>query len=250
MEKINIKRIGFLSVTICLSVCMKAVPVRVVYDVRCVAAVSNNIAYQGAMETEHNKVLDDIEHKHKQITKYISSMESIKELYRISMQNIKGFGEESAYYRQILENLVQIPHNTAEAVKEIKKNPGINYVNSLNEIVNIQAEVLGLAKLFSNIVNNGKIKIPKLSGLGNIDDSQNDGYNFMDRYQRLEMANDILTHLIEINTRLQQIKAICEFCCTFSNLLYSIDPLTWASYFEGATIVEDIVGSWKYQMET
>ena len=131
--------------------------VRVVIDKKSVAAVTANTAIQSSIEIIHNKTLEEIQKKQEKIMSYTASMESIKELYRMSMQNISGFGEESAYYRQMVDNFLQVPGNTARAVKAINRCPGINYVNSLNEIVNIQTDVVGLVEKFVDIVNNGKV---------------------------------------------------------------------------------------------
>ena len=116
--------------------------VRVVFDKNAIAAVGANTAFQTLIENKHNAQLDSIRSKQAKIMSYTTSMASIKELYRMSMQNISGFGEESAYYRQMAEQFIQVPGNTARAVKAIGRCPGINYINSLNEIVNIQAEVV------------------------------------------------------------------------------------------------------------
>lgn len=233
---------------------------RVVYDKNSIAAVGANTAFQAMVEDGHNSRLDSIRSKQAKIMSYTASMESIKELYRMSMQNIRGFGEESAYYRQMAENFLQVPGNTARAVKAIGKCPGINYINSLNEIVNIQAEVVSLIEGFVDIVNNGKVDLSaftcgksndKISAfLKNAHLGKGDGYNFLDRYERLTLANKLLSHIVDINTRLQQIVYICEFCCTFSNFMYSIDPLTWATFFSGKNIVEDVVSDWKCQMNS
>lgn len=238
----------------------KAAWVKVVYDKSATAAVTANTGFQGMIESKHNTCLDSIRSKQAKIMSYTASMESIKELYRMSMQNISGFGEETAYYKQMAENFLQIPGNTAKAVKAITRCPGINYVNSLNEIVNIQAEVVGLIEDFVDIVNNGKVDLSAFtSGKSNDKLSvllrkarlgKGDGYNFLDRYDRLTLANKILSHIVDINTRLQQIVYICEFCSTFSNLMYSIDPLTWATFFSGKNIIEDVVSEWKYQMNS
>lgn len=232
--------------------------VRVVYDKNAIAAVGANTAFQSIIENKHNVYLDSIRSKQAKIMSYTASMASIKELYRMSMQNISGFGEESTYYRQMAENFLQVPGNTAKAVKAISKCPGINYINSLNEIVNIQAEVVSLIEDFVDIVNNGKVDLSTFTSgksndkistfLKNAHLGKGDSYNFLDRYERLTLANRLLSHIVDINMRLQQIEYICEFCCTFSNLMYSIDPLTWATFFSGKNIVEDVVSDWKYQM--
>lgn len=256
----SIKKI-LLSLIVLLLYCVSsnATVVRLVIDKKSVAAVTANTAIQSSIEFIHNKTLEEIRKKQEKIMSYTASMESIKELYRMSMQNISGFGEESAYYRQMVDNFLQVPGNTARAVKAINRCPGINYVNSLNEIVNIQTDVVGLVEKFVDIVNNGKVDFSAFTSgksndkistlLQNAHLGKGDGYNFLDRYQRLTLANELLAHIVDINTRLNQIVYICEYCRTFSNFMYNIDPLTWATYFQGANMVQGVINDWKYEMQ-
>ena len=155
----KIKKAILAIVAMLLSVHSANAWVRVVYDINSTAAVGANTAFQKIIEDSHNTRLDSIRSKQAKIMSYTASMQTIKELYRMSMQNVSGFGEESAYYKQMAENFLQVPGNTARAVKAINRCPGINYVNSLNEIVNIQAEVVGLIEDFVDIVNNGKVDL-------------------------------------------------------------------------------------------
>ena len=237
-----------------------AVVARLVIDKKSISAVSANTAVQSSIEIVHNKTLEEILKKQDKIKSYTATMESIKELYRMSMQNINGFGEESAYYKQMVDNFLQIPGNTARAVKAINRCPGINYINSLNEIVDIQTDVVGLVEKFIDIVNNGKVDFSAFTSgksndklsvlLQNAHLGKGDGYNFLDRYQRLTLANELLAHIMDINIRLNQIVYICEYCRTFSNFMYNIDPLTWATYFQGTNMVQSVINDWKYEMHS
>ena len=129
----------------------------------------------------------------------------------------------------------------------------------MNEVVNIQTDVVGLIEKFIDIVNNGKVDFTEFTSgktndkltllLKKVHLGKGDGYNFLDRYQRLTLANELLAHIIDINTRLQQIVYICEYCRTFSNFIYNIDPLTWATFFQGRNMVESVVNDWKYEMK-
>ena len=155
----KIRKIALAIATLLFSAHSANAWVRVVYDIKSTAAVGANTAFQKIIEDGHNARLDSIRSKQAKIMSYTASMQTIKELYRMSMQNVSGFGEESAYYKQMAENFLQVPGNTARAVKAINRCSGINYVNSLNEIVNIQAEVVGLIEDFVDIVNNGKVDL-------------------------------------------------------------------------------------------
>ena len=98
----SIKKI-LLSLIVLLLYCVSsnATVVRLVIDKKSVAAVTANTAIQSSIEIIHNKTLEEIRKKQEKIMSYTASMESIKELYRMSMQNISGFGEESAYYKML-----------------------------------------------------------------------------------------------------------------------------------------------------
>ena len=124
--------------------------------------------------------------------------------------------------------------------------------------ISVAFPVVSLIEDFVDIVNNGKVDLSaftsgksndKLSNLlKNAHIGKGDGYNFLDRYERLTLANKLLSHIVDINLRLQQIVYICEYCRTFSNFMYSIDPLTWASFFSGKNMVESVISDWNYQM--
>ena len=76
---------------------------RVVTDPWTAAQVAENTASQKLIEEQHNARLDSISSKQQKIMQYTAAMETIKELYRISMQNVTGFGEETRYYGEICQ---------------------------------------------------------------------------------------------------------------------------------------------------
>ena len=67
---------------------------RVVVDTKTIAQVSANAAAQKAIEDKHNERLDTISDKQKKILQYTATMEGIKELYHLTMTNVRGFGDE------------------------------------------------------------------------------------------------------------------------------------------------------------
>ena len=74
---------------------------KVVLDPWTTAQVTANTTAQGLIENQHNARLDSMSAKQQKIMQYTTAMETIKELYSISMQNISGFGEETKYYAEI-----------------------------------------------------------------------------------------------------------------------------------------------------
>lgn len=227
---------------------------RVVIDPKCIGAVSANTALVKGLEDEHNQQLDSIKARKQKIAAYSASMSTIKELYRQSMQNVRGFNEESVYYREMAEEFAKIPVNTAKAVKAISRSPFVNYINSLNYILNIQMNAVSLVGTFVDIVNNGKVSLSdftshksndKLSELlKNAHIGKGDKYNFLDRNERLTLANSLLFDLRQLNYNLEQLVFVSNYC-GIRDMLYNLDPLTWYNYFNAKYSVEYAVRQWQ-----
>ena len=81
---------------------------RVVYDPWTTGQVSANTTAQKLIEDKHNERLDTISEKQKKILQYTATMEGIKELYHLTMTNVRGFGEESAYYCSVLTIFISL----------------------------------------------------------------------------------------------------------------------------------------------
>ena len=172
---------------------------RIVVDPKTIAQVNANAAAQKAIEDKHNERLDTISAKQKKILQYTATMDGIKELYHLTMTNVKGFGEETAYYKEIFLLSADILTGIPTVTKYITTHPVKNYVLCLNEIADVAIETEGLIHDFIDIVNNGKVRLPNIpiirqkipNGGGRYNMGQGDGYNFMDRYTRLTLANKI-----------------------------------------------------------
>ena len=65
------------------------------YDWRTTQQVGQNTAAVSAVEETHNATLDKQRKKQERIAEYTTAINVIKQLYKQSMQNTKGFGEES-----------------------------------------------------------------------------------------------------------------------------------------------------------
>ena len=79
---------------------------------------------------------------------------------------------------------------------------------------------------FINIVNNGKVQNP-LKGQATAE-IKSDGYNLLDRYDRLTVANRIYTDLLEIRYKVQAMMAMAQYA-TKDDLFFAIDPEGWAN---------------------
>ena len=221
-----------------------------VIDPWATGAVTANAASQELIESQHNARLDSISSKQQKLMQYTATMATIKELYKLSMENVSGFGAESQYYVEIGATVAEIFKDVPVVLKYMGKSPGKNYVICLNEIMDIVLETETLVKDFVDIVNNGKVQNPikkkkDVPDVGTPASGGGDGYNFIDRYERLTLANRIYTHLLEIRYKMEAITMMCQYCSDMNNLLMAIDIDSWASYFTGKNIVEGLINDWE-----
>ena len=221
--------------------------VKVVIDPWTTEAVTQNTASQGLIEDQHNTRVDSVNAKQQKIMQYTTAMQTIKELYVMSMQNVNGFGEETKYYSEIFSATVDIFRNVPVVLGYINSSPVKNYILCVNEMADVVAETQGLVADFINIVNNAKISVPGDSSITKnipLQSKKSDGYNFLDRYERLTLANNIYSRLLQIKYKMEVMAMTCQFCNGISDVLFAIDPESWAAYFTGKNIAEGLVNDW------
>ena len=257
----------------------------VVVDPWTTAQVAANAASQKVIEEKHNARLDSMSAKQQKIAQYTAAMQTIRELYSLTMENCRGFGEETKYYGEIFAITVEIFEDVPVVLDYINHSPVKNYILCLSEIAGVVEETEGLVADFVDIVNNGKVhnplkkahtitKCPHCGGTefqtietGNPDiphvyvcqscgwntynlndvtaeDNVGDGYNLLNRYERLTLANKIYARLLEIKYTMEMMTFMCQYCNGISDVLYAIDPVSWAAWFTGKNIVEGLVRDW------
>ena len=214
---------------------------RVVIDPYCIEAVGQNLATQKAIEGEHNKRLDSIASKQNKLEQYTVSMATIKELYKVTMENISGFGTESKYYTEIGRCALDIVLDIPELVKVVNKAKFANKVLCLNELANVVTQTQQLVGDFVNIVNNARIENP-LKGQAT-SEKKSDGYNLLDRYERLTLANRIYSDLMSIRYKIQGMMAMAQYA-TMNDLFFAIDPEGWANVMVMQNQVSGLISSW------
>lgn len=214
---------------------------RVVTDPQTTATVLSNLATQAAIETEHNKRLDSIRSKQQKIELYTVSMATMKEVYKLTMENIKGFGEESWYYTEIGRCAFDIIKDVPELVKTVKEAKWNQQLLCLKELAGVVTETQQLVNDFVNIVNNGKIRNPL--GDSATESGENDGYNFLDRYERITIANRIYTDLLELRYKIQGMMAMAQYA-TMNDLFFAIDPEGWANVMVMQNAVSGLIDDW------
>lgn len=236
-----------LSLVCALLMVSSAKAYKVVIDPWTIGQVTANTTSQSLIENQHNTRVDSINAKQQKIMQFTAAMQTMKELYVMSMQNVSGFGEETKYYAEIFSTTVEIFENVPVVLEYINSNPVKNYILCANEMTDIVAETQGLVADFINIVNNAKINVPGDSTITKhipLQSKKSDGYNFLDRYERLTLANNIYSRLLQIKYKMEVMAMTCQFCNSFSDVLFAIDPESWAAYFTGKNAVEGIINDW------
>ncbi len=214
---------------------------RIVIDKNCIKVVAANTASQKLIEDQHNLRLDSIAAKQQKVELYSVSMATIKELYKLSMQNISGFGTESRYYKEIGLCAFDILKDVPELIKTVNGAKFTNKLYCLTELGGLVMETQQLVGNFVNIVNNARVQNP-LKGQGTAE-KKNDGHNLLDRYERLTLANRIYTDLREIRYKVEGMMLMAQFA-TANDLFFAIDPEGWANVMTLHNQVGGLVQDW------
>lgn len=236
----NVKRYMLAMVTGAIALTASA-QWRVVIDPYCIGQVTANTASQKAIEDQHNNRLDSISDKQNKLERYTVSMATIKELYKVTLENITGFGPESKYYIEIGRCAIDIVKDVPELVSVVNKAKFHNKVLCLKELADVVTETQQLVADFVNIVNNAKVQNP-LKGKAS-SEARSDGYNFLDRYERLTVAHKIYADLMAIRYKIQGLMTMAQYA-TMNDLFIAIDPEGWANMMIMQNTARGLVAQW------
>lgn len=215
---------------------------RIVIDPKTLAVVAANMASQKLIEDQHNKRLDSIASKKQRLEQYTVSMATIKELYKLSLENINGFGTESMYYKEIGACALDIVTDIPSLFRTVGKAKFTNKLLCINELLEMGEETRQLVADFVNIVNNAKVENPLK--VGKNPEKKSDGYNLLDRYERLTLANRIYTRLMELRYKAEALRAMAQYA-TLNDLCFAIDPEGWANVVSMKNQVDYLAIDWK-----
>ena len=151
------------------------------------------------------------------------------------------YGLGSLYYKEIGLCALDILRNVPVLVSTVNKAKFSNKLLCLNELGNLVAETQQLVGNFVNIVNNARIPNP-LQGQATAE-KKNDGYNLLDRYERLTLANSIYTDLNRIRYKVEGMVLMAQYA-TANDLFFAIDPEGWANVVTMKNHVGNLVQDW------
>lgn len=237
-----VKTVNILFVMLFLMSSLSASAWKVVADPYCLKAVTSNLASQKLIEDQHNKQLDSISSKQNKLRDYTISMATLKELYKLSMENISGFGTESKYYIEIGMCAVDILKDLPVVIQAVTHGKVSNRVMCLKELGDVTLKCQQLVADFVNIVNNAKIENP-LKGQATAE-KKGDGHNLLSRYERLTVAHTIYTDLLDIRYKVQAMVMMSQYGSKM-DLLFAIDPEGWTNYIMARNSVQTLVLEWK-----
>lgn len=234
---------------------------QVVNDPKATVIVLENMAAQSAIEREHNNAIDSISKKQKRIATYTTAMATARELYKLAMENYRGWGTESRMYGMISESSIDILTRLPNLYSHFCKGSFPGQTLCLMELGDLSIKTYGLVDTFIKIVNNSKVKNPlenvkipliqTSSGTSVIDPEEssmggnsNDGYNLLSRYDRLNIATQILRDLEAIRYKIIIMDYQIRFA-TMNDLYRRIDVKSYHTYLAGLGIVERGIKDWK-----
>jgi hypothetical protein len=222
---------------------------RVNIDKKCLAQVLANAGAQTAVEKQHNQHLDSISARQQKIAAFTTSIRVIRELYGYSMQNIRGFGYESQFYKLIGKTAGDIVADIPVAIRWIDRKPGLNHLLCLNEMSSLVWKTEQCIADFVNIVNNGKVESPLRDsslipeGSGRCGTGKGDGYNYLNRSDRLQVAMSVLQDLSRIKSSLETLIYLCQ-ASDFGSLVLEVTPELWATSMQVQWDIGGIERDW------
>lgn len=210
-------------------------------DMKAFQWVTTNTATQMAMNEAQNIQIDSIRKKQNKLMALIEGISTNASLIEETYRNVSGFKKESRYYISMFNLGSRIIDHSVLAYKAIENGNIEGKTRALLSVSNLVADAISLGTAFSDIVTNGKVSNPikhpdAMSPRG-------DGYNFLNRHQRLIMANDIIYRLKEIDHQLVYITYIAQNS-KLNDLLRTIDRKGYVNLLIGKGHINDIIGKW------
>lgn len=206
-------------------------------DWKTLKAIEGNQAIVVAVEEVRNKGLAGEEKSKKKIAELTGAIAAIKTLYGQTLENIHGFDEETRMYKDIYESAVQIARLLPKAGIELAKRP-YSMIACAKDLADLTTDATNALKVFTNIVNNGKLSIK----IGDLDSGgSNDANNLLNRSDRYYMASLALQNLQEVQWELEALVAMAEYCNSISFAIRSIDIDSWCNAVYAFDIASSVI---------
>lgn len=215
--------------------------VKIVSDPWSLAAWTGNTAYITGVEMSNTRAVEETEGMKRKTFAYHTAVLEAKEFHLKSMQNVAGFGQESRYYKEIYNISADIVMRCPRLIDSFKQADLSGKAYAITRISQLYSHTVQLVQDFVNIVNNGKVKNPL--EVGNTD-TKSDGYNLIDRDQRLEIVLTIYADLRAIRDKIW----MWEYSIVMANwgdVANVIDSKIFYKAISGKNIAQEIVNKWE-----
>ncbi len=136
--------------------------------------------------------MDTIAAKKQKVELYTVSMATMKELYKLSMENISGFGTESLYYKEIGLCALDILKCSGTCQHGKQGQSFSNKLLCLNELGNLGSGNTAAGRQLRQYREQCQDSQNPLQGQATAEKRMT-GYNLLDRHERLTLANSIYT---------------------------------------------------------
>lgn len=204
---------------------------------------ANNLAVLAA-DSMQNYQVDTIKKKQIILSGLVTDIFTQKLLYDESLRNTSAFREESQIYKNIASVGGNIVSSSGEALSVIINSDLLGKANMIVRLGSLVADAVELGKTFASIVANGNVKNPLKNKEDPSTKGDSDGYNLLDRHQRLKMANTIYSKLCNINGTIQTIIYWGKFG-NVRDLYRQINFDSYVKVIRGENLMNDIISEWK-----
>lgn len=212
-------------------------------DIKTIKQVGINTAAIEATESAHNLQVDSIKKKQSQLMLIISGIAANREMFHEVKKNVKGFGTESKIYKRMYTVSGEILANSVKAIGLVKKSKLVQKAVALSAVVDVVNKAIETGKVFSAIVTNSKVENP-ISRPGHIvPKTKGDGFNLLNRDERLALANKLLYKLEELDRQLYRICVLAKYS-TVRDLVALIDAKSWYKYLAAKSTCNDLIDKW------
>lgn len=228
---------------LCVSFAMSAQYMNLNYDKKTTEQVGLNTAMQEGVEIVHNVQVDSIKSRQNKLMGLTATYAGLKDMYMVTLQNAKGFGEDSGIYKSVVSVSLNIVTHSGEVIKTIDNSTLMGKATALLKVADLVTDAAHLGNLFFNIVNNAEVKNPLQNKLQGAEAAQKDKLNLLNRHERLSMALKLLVGLQKIDNSLVMMKYYLQHA-SLNDLLFRMDRKTWISYHTANAYNQKLIDQW------
>lgn len=218
------------------------------YDQKSTEQVLLNTASQKTIEYLHTETVDTIQKRQRRLGGLVGSLSTYKTLFKLTLDNAKGFGVRSGIYKSIVATSGDIVAHSAAAVEAIGNTNLTGKAITLFKVAELVTEAAHLGNMFFDIVTNATVPNPLVGKMEGSKEAKKDERNLLNRHERLKMALDIRLELKKIDHQLVMLTYYCKHN-SLSDLLLTMDRKTWITYHYANFSSKQIINQWNKLLE-